>query len=45
MKYTVSTLPKDMAMKLTREADWFSQYQWFEYPPQDSYAEEEKENQ
>ena len=32
MKYTVQNLPKDMAFKLTKSKDWFSQYAWFEYP-------------
>ena len=32
MKYTVQTLPKDMALKMLKGQDWFSQYAWIEYP-------------
>lgn len=32
IKYSVPTLPKDMALKLTKSKDWYEQYAWFEYP-------------
>eukprot|EP00347_Sterkiella_histriomuscorum_P023802 403333335 len=32
IKYTVQTLPKDMAMKNTKDKEWFAQYAWIDYP-------------
>jgi len=30
--YQVQTLPKDMALKLPKDSDWFSHYNWYSFP-------------
>jgi hypothetical protein len=35
IRYTVQTLPKEMALKILKGQDWFAQYSWFEYPQQE----------
>jgi WD40 repeat protein len=41
MRYTVGTLPKDMALKILKGQDWFSQYAWIEYPAVEGDAPKE----
>jgi len=46
IEYQVNTLPKDLAFKLPKDSDWFSHYNWFSYPRQETADQEEpvKEN-
>ncbi len=43
IKYTVQTLPKDMALKTLKGQEWFALYSWFEYPFQDGPGSGEAE--
>jgi len=43
IKYSVQTLPKDMALKILKGQDWFSQYAWIEYPlTEEGFSQDEK---
>ena len=37
IQYQASTLPKDVQLRVPKDSDWFSQYNWFQYPADKSF--------
>jgi vacuolar-type H+-ATPase subunit I/STV1 len=45
IKYTVATLPKEMAFKILKGQDWFGLYGWIDYPAASGEERADKENE